>query len=166
MLKSIPKQAATGKAPRARPREAGFTIVEVAVASAIMALALCSCFSLMQMSFKSLDTARTSTLAAQVMQSEIERLRLLNWSDLNSMITTNPAPVNVATVYANDSNIASRFTATRLIKPTAGRESTMLDIQIFITWRGLDGATYNRSFKTKYSKNGLYDYFYTARRAS
>lgn len=162
MVKSPPKQAATAKALRARARQAGFTIVEVAIAGTILVFALCSCFGVMSMSFKMLDNARTSTLAAQVMQSEIERLRLLNWSDLNSIVSSTPATVNVTTVFSSDSQMAKRFSATRVITPTVGRETTMMDIQVFVTWRGLNGKDYTRSFKTKYSKNGLNDYFYTA----
>jgi len=166
MLERLPKQNATAKTPRTKPRNAGFTIVEVAIASTILVVALCSCFGVLQMSFKLLDNARTSTLAAQIMQSEIERLRLLNWSDLSSLSTTTPTPINVSAVYSGDSNMAKRFAATRHITPTAGRETTMMDIQISVTWTGTNGATYVRSFKTKYSKNGLYDYFYTARPAA
>lgn len=166
MLKRRPNPNATAKTSRTRPGTAGFTIVEVAIASAILVFALCSCFGVMQMSFKSLDTARTSTLAAQVMQSEIERLRLLNWSDLSSLVSSEPTTIDVANVYSGDSAMAKRFTATRHIRPTPGRETSMLDIQVSVTWRSLNGVSLTRSFKTKYSKNGLYDYFYTARPAS
>ena len=65
-----------------RPRDTrGFTIIELALASFIMAFGIAASIIALQVGFRALDVARDSTLASQIMQSEIERLRLMAWSN-------------------------------------------------------------------------------------
>jgi Tfp pilus assembly protein PilV len=140
----------------------GFTLVEVGVAGTVLVMGLCSALFSLQHGFQALDTARNSTLAAQIMQSEIERLRLLGWTEItNPAIIPANGTIDLNQVYSNNSVIAGHFTATRIVTPSVGREDTMLDISITVTWKSYNGVTHNRSFKTRYSKNGLYDYYYT-----
>jgi hypothetical protein len=94
------------------------------------------------------------------MQSEIERLRLMNWTDL-SALTGADQTVNVANAFSANNQMASRFTASRTITTSNGR-ADMLEITITVRWSGANGMQHTRSFMTRYSKNGLYDYFYTA----
>jgi len=125
-------------------------------------MGLCSALFSLQHGFQALDTARSSTLAAQIMQSEIERLRLLAWDDItNPTIIPASGPINLSQVYSTNPTIASHFTATRTVTPSLGREGTMLDIQVTVSWKSYNGVDHSRSFKTRYSKDGLYDYYYT-----
>src|SRR5690606_18120706 len=63
-----------------RPRERGFTIVEVMLATFVMSFGIATSIIALQTGFKAIDVARDQTLASQIMQSEIERLRLWPWS--------------------------------------------------------------------------------------
>src|SRR5664279_1009776 len=80
-------------------RTSGFTIVEVAMATAVLAIALAGMVQAMGVGSEMLDTARKQTIASQVIQSEIERLRMLTWTtgslppDLN--VTVQPATISV-----------------------------------------------------------------------
>jgi hypothetical protein len=125
------------------------------------------------MGFRSIDVARDSTLAAQIMQSEIERLRLWPWSK----ITAPPSPavepvdsiielpatetVSLTSMFATNAQLAAKFTVVRKVEVDTARPADVRNITITVTWKSYDGRTHSREFKTMYAKNGLYDYYYT-----
>lgn len=155
--------------PGQRRASAGFTIVEVAVAAFVLVFSLTSTIVALQTGYKSLDVSRGVTLASQIAQSEIERIRLLNWSGAGG-ISELPAEasVDVGSIFTQDPAVASRFTVTRQVSAIPGDTRTNADqlkqITITVTWKTIDGMTHSRVFKTLYSKNGLYDYFHTIAR--
>ena len=65
-------------------RQAGFTLIEVCLATFVMIFGIATSLIVMQTGFKALDVARDSTLASQIMQSEIERIRLLPWNNTST----------------------------------------------------------------------------------
>lgn len=142
----------------ARPRRRAFTIVEVMIAGTVMALAITTAITTMQSAFLALDSARNTTLASQILQGEIEKLRLLSWEALGKLQPTGPEPtkVEIDPVITRRPNIGNRFALTRDIDPIG---TSMMEITMTITWRGYDGRTHERFYKTYYAKEGLYDYF-------
>lgn len=143
-----------------RARDGGFTIVEVAMATFVMIFGISTSLITMQRGFQSIDTARNITLAAQIMQSEMERIRLLNWAalpaddndvDLSSFFTSNPA-------------LADKFTLARAVTDVEDKEGEMKTITLTVTWTGITGSPHSRRFVTRYTKDGLYDYYYTLAR--
>jgi Tfp pilus assembly protein PilV len=149
---------------RVRSR-AGFTIIEVALATFVMAMGIASSIIAMQMGFKALNVARDSTLASQIMQSEIERIRLMPWANASAAvdsITELPATENVSltTMFTSNAQIASKFTVTRSVT-VDGTRADVRYITLSVSWNSYDGRTHTRSFTTMYCKNGLYDYYYT-----
>ncbi len=160
--------------PRSRPRlrsAAGFTIVEVAMASFVMALGIATSIIAMQTGFRNLDLARGTTLASQIIQSEMERLRLMPWNNTNTTAVDSicelPASdaVSLADMFdasaKTTANIASNYTVTRTVENDSTRPSDVKYITVTVTWKTYDGRSHTRSTKTMYSKNGLYDYYYT-----
>ncbi len=140
----------------------------------IMVLGIVTAITALQYGMRSVDTARNMTLAAQIMQSEVEILRLQNWTqisalpastsvDPSTMITTGTATTLDATLTA----IAARFTCTRQVSNVSGKTDlaglpNMKLITLTVGWIGLDGRTHSLAFQTRYAKNGLSDYFYVA----
>jgi Tfp pilus assembly protein PilV len=153
----------------------GFTIVEVMMAAFVMALAIATSLTALQFGLRATDTARNMTLAGQIMQSEIEILRLQNWSQIVALQTaqespTTPARIDPATTISTGSStsldttltrIANRFTCTRLVSDITGRDD-IKKITLNVAWNGVDGRAHSLSFQTRYAKNGLADYFYVA----
>jgi Tfp pilus assembly protein PilV len=153
----------------------GFTIAEVMIASFVMVLGISSALLTLRSGLQAVDTARNTTLAAQIMQSEIEVLRLQNWSrvvllqddqaspttpkavDPSASITTGTSTTLDATL----TTIATRFACTRLITDISGR-SNIKKILLTVTWTGVDGRPHELRYETRYAKNGLSDYFYTS----
>jgi Tfp pilus assembly protein PilV len=152
---------------RRRPdrRKAGFTIIEVALATFVMAIGIATSIIALQMGFKSLNVARDTTLAAQIMQSEIERLRMMPWSNPTVAIDSiselpGSEAVSLASMFTTNPQLAARFAVTRTVTDDGGRPGVRY-ITLSVTWNSYDGRSHVRSFTTMYCKNGLYDYYYT-----
>lgn len=153
--------------PRLQSR-AGFTILEVGMASFVLAMAIATAVTVIQHGLRAVDTARNLTLAGQIMQSEMEILRLQNWTQICALPAT--ATVDPTTTITSGSataldttltTIASRFTCTRTVADISGRANIKL-ITLQVRWSGVDGRPHTVSYQTRYAKDGLSDYFYVA----
>ncbi len=129
-----------------------FTIVEVMVAAAVLALGITGAITVSQRGLQAVDTARNLTAASQVMQSEMERLRLMSWAQLQALQDsgTTDVPVEVP---------RGRYTCTRRILDL---KADMKEITLTASWQGYDGRPHTARLITRYGKTGLNDYFYTA----
>ncbi len=145
--------------PSLRPRPTGspgFTIVEVMIASIVLVLAITTAITTLQRGLQAVDTARNYTFASQVMQSELERLRLKSWDQLSALQGGRDNTVAVPPVRGTAS---STFTCTRSIRDL---KTDMKEITLDATWHGYDGRPHTLHFITRYGRSGLYDYFYTS----
>ena len=165
------RSAGTGKASRP---DSGFTIIEVAMATFVMAFGISTSIIALQMGFKAINVARDETLASQIMQSEIERLRLWPWSKTTptgvvDSIAELPATetVPLATTFVSNAAITSRFSVTRTVSnDPSDTTRNVRYITVAVTWKSYDGRTHSRNFTTLYAKDGLYDYYYTLAKSS
>jgi Tfp pilus assembly protein PilV len=130
----------------------GFTLVEVMVASTVLIFGIVSAITVSQRGLQALDTARNLTAASSLMQNEMERVRLLNWAQLEALQSSGDTTVAHAD--------SARFACTREI---ADVKTGMKEIRLVTTWRGYDGRPHTARLITRYGKNGLNDYFYTIR---
>ena len=152
--------------PGARSRHrAAFTILEVMMAAIVMAFAITTAITTLQRGFLALDTARNTTVAGQIMQSELERMRLKDWDTVNAYapgpttltLVTNSSALNNTSAFVPSAALAQRFTLSR----TASVVHTDLKkITFAITWRSSDGRTLTRAYPAYYGRHGLYDFFY------
>lgn len=136
-------------APRLRR---GFTILEVMVAATLLALGIAGVVTVSQQGLQSLDTARNLTAASQVMQSELERIRLMSWAQLQNLQDSGQSGVTIE-------GGQGRYTCTREIRDV---KTNMKEITLLAAWKGLDGRPHTARLITRYGKTGLNDYFYTA----
>lgn len=90
------------------------------------------------------------------MQSELERIRLKTWDQVQALQDSGSAPV---TVPGTGGAPAAAFECRRTIRDL---KVDMKEITLESTWRGYDGRPHTARFVTRYSKSGLYDYFYTS----
>ncbi|MCE2861352.1 MAG: hypothetical protein RIR76_3188 [Verrucomicrobiota bacterium] len=142
----------------------GFTILEVTMATFVLALGIATSIIAIQSGLKFIDVARDTTLASQILQSEIERIRMMSWSSVSALPST--ASVNLSDMFSSSATLARRFTVTRTVESDSARPADVRLITLSVTWRAVDGRTQTRSFQAKYIRNGLYDYFYTIARSS
>jgi prepilin-type N-terminal cleavage/methylation domain-containing protein len=143
--------------PRSRDRRppAGFTLVEVMIAAIVLVLGITTAITTLQRGFQALDTARQTTYASQVMQSELERLRLKSWAQLQAVQESGETAVTVAAL----TGTTGSFRCTRTIRDL---KTDMKEITLVAVWNGYDGRPHTVSYITRYARSGLYDYFYTA----
>jgi Tfp pilus assembly protein PilV len=137
----------------AQPRARAFTIVEVMVASTVLIFGIVTAITTSQRGLQALDTARNLTAASQVMQSEMERIRLLNWSQLEALQQSGDTAVKTDATTG-----LARLTCTRAIDTM---KTDMKQITLTAVWRGYDGREHTARLITRYGKSGLNDYFYT-----
>lgn len=130
------------------------------MATFVMLFAISTSLITMQRGFDAIDTARNITLAAQIMQSEMERIRLLNWASLPG----NSGDVDLTDFFVDNPTLDASFTLARTVADVAGKEGEMKTITLAVTWNGINGALHQRSFVTRYTREGLYDYYYTIAR--
>jgi Tfp pilus assembly protein PilV len=142
-----------------RADRGGFTILEVAMATFIMALGIATSIIAMQSGFRHLDLARGSTLASQILQSEMERIRLMSWGGVTALAATET--FDGGTYFSNSADVVGRYSVTRTRTADSGRPSDVMHLNIAVTWKTYDGRPHTRSFNSIYSRNGLYDYYYT-----
>jgi prepilin-type N-terminal cleavage/methylation domain-containing protein len=140
-------------APRIAPRPArGFTILEVMVSAAVLALGIVSVVTVSQRGLQALDSARHLSAASQLMQSELERLRLMSWAQLQALQDSGATTVPLE-------GAPGRFTCEREIRDL---KTGMKEITLVAHWKGYDGRPHTARLITRYGKTGLNDYFYTA----
>lgn len=145
--------------PRRLRGSAGFTIVEVAMAAGVLAFVLATSLVALQSGFRTLDVARGTTLASQILQSEMERLRMKSWADIIALPASET--LDGATFFTTNPEVAGKYTITRTVTADASRPGEVVYIGITVQWRSYDQQLHTRTFQSMYAKNGLYDYFYT-----
>lgn len=126
------------------------------IAAAVLLFGIVSALTVLQSGLQAVDSARNYTKAAQLMQNEMERLRLNSWSQIEALQTSGDARVEV------DARLQSHgtpFTCTRTIRDL---KADMKEITLESNWRNYDGRPQNAKLVTRYGKSGLYDYFYTS----
>ena len=135
----------------------GVTIAEVAMAAMFMALVLSTSITTLQRAFISLQNARDLNIASQVLQSEMEKMRLADWSTVDTLATS-ATVVPLDATFTTNAFVGNRFTLTRTVAdPKTGTRV----ITLRVNWTGADKRPLSRDLSLRYSRNGLYDYFYS-----
>lgn len=142
------------RAPRRLDR--GFTLIEVALAAAIMALGIATSITVLQRGFAMLDNARNITTVAQIMATQMEQVRMLDWATVSGY-AAGPTAVTLDTIYSSSPTIGSRFAMTRT---TSVPVTDIVQISFTVTWTAYDGRTLSRTMTTHYARYGIHDYIY------
>jgi Tfp pilus assembly protein PilV len=148
-------------APERSYRKRAFTILEVMLASIVMAMAITTSITTLQRGFLSIDTARNFVIAGQIMQSEIEKMRVSPWfstatvTGLTDYTDASPA-ITIDPVFTSNAYINNRFTLSRHM---ADPKADLRQITLTVTWNNYDGRQMQRTYTTYYAKFGLYDFF-------
>lgn len=130
------------------------TLIEVMAGAMVLVLIFISTFTVIQRGFEMIDISRNTGLAGQILQSEIEDIRLKNWSNLPADGTS-----TIALPPAFDT-VAGRFNATRTV---ASVNAEMKRVTVQVTWTAYTGRSHTRRYETYYTKGGLNDYFVSNR---
>jgi Tfp pilus assembly protein PilV len=135
----------------------GVTIVEVAMAAMVMALVLTTSITTLQRAFINLQNARDLNIASQMLQSEMEKMRLADWPTVSAFPTASTS-VTLDTAFTSNPFVGNRYRLSRTV--TDPKTDTRI-ITLRVDWQGADNRPLYRNLSMRYSRNGLYDYFYS-----
>ena len=148
---------------RQTPVVAGFTLVEVMVAAAVMIGALVGMIQVVVSGAEMLDVARKQTIAMQIIHGQIDNIRLSSWSTISGYPSSRTVNVDDADQSTNISRgfvfgpnlptLSKGFQCTRTISTV---RTDLKQITFTVTWTGNTGRSYQRSGSTYYGNNGLY----------
>jgi hypothetical protein len=124
-----------------------------------MVMGIATSIIAIQSGFRHLDLARGTTLASQIIQSEMERIRMMNWTAVAALPATQT--FDGGTFFSSSAAVVGRFTVTRTRVPDTTRPTEVMNISVSVQWNTYDGRPHTRSFNSIYAKSGLYDYYYT-----
>lgn len=138
-----------------------FTLVEVMFAALVMIMAITGSITTLQRGFNAIDSSRNYVIAAQIMQSEIERIRVCPWTSTATVTgiadyTDSSPAVAIDAAFTANPYVGSRFTLTRTVTDIA---TNLRQFTVTVSWRNYDGRPLSCSMTTYYARYGLYDFF-------
>lgn len=139
-----------------RKFKAGFTIVEVAMAATVMTIVFGSALSVLARGFNVMDSSRAVSYSSQIMQSELEKMRLTGWTDVNAYPKDEWRQVTLDSNFFSAGDIGSRMTLERKAHDV---HTGMIEITLRMSWTTMDGRAVSQSYITYYGQKGLYDLF-------
>jgi prepilin-type N-terminal cleavage/methylation domain-containing protein len=143
-------------------QQRGLTLIEVMLAAAVLAVALVGMIQVVVSGSEMLDVSRKQTIAMQIIHGQIEQVRLLNWTQIGALGSTDTVSVEAGDntssgkMFIFGSNlpaIAKGFMCTRTV---ADVRTDLKQVTITVTWTGNTGRSYSRSGSTYVAKDGLY----------
>ncbi len=138
-----------------RRSRSGVTLIEVLIAIVVIGVVVGSTITALRSGFSMIQLARDNTMASQIMQSEMENLRLMNWVQLGQLPEEGEFEVDTLL----DANIAARYERVRRV--TEVREG-MREVELVVEWQTVSGSRHTRTYRTLFSQEGLNDYYYRA----
>ena len=85
----------------------GFTIMEVALAATVLAFTLMGMIGVVESGAKMLDLSRKQTIAAQILHSEIDQLRLQSWTTITGYTVSNSDSSPFTPGYASSTTLTT-----------------------------------------------------------
>jgi Tfp pilus assembly protein PilV len=136
-----------------RSKRTGFTILEVAIASTILVVSIIGVLLIASQSVLTLQTTREFSRANQILQQKMEDIRLLAFSDIQSLPSTFYDPSDTKHIYPG--------TITKQTYRTDGSGSVAaLEVTLSVTWKGRNGVARGQTLSTVFANGGLNEYIF------
>ncbi|MBK1879939.1 PulJ/GspJ family protein [Pelagicoccus mobilis] len=153
---------------RSRPRSkrAGFTLVEMMVAMVVTGMVLTAAFGTINLSVKTMEKARDYARVAQILQSEMEDLRTLSYSNIEAMQTTAKVEwegkfydgwTSIDLTSEFNEAFGNRYSAWVRV---SDRSSNQKLVRVWVSWQRRDGSWQAKRTAAVFTENGLHDYYY------
>ena len=145
-------------------RHAGFTLVEVMMAATILVVGFMGMIQAVTVSSGMMDHARRQTLAAQILNHEIEKLRFSSWATISALPTTSTVVSIDSQFTAATAASGATYSLSRTLTST-NPATNLREVNFTVTWvvttsrRKTDGSlltfTYTRVNSAYFGKYGL-----------
>ncbi len=132
------------------------------VAATVMAFAITTSITTMQSAFMAIDGSRNLTLAGQIMVTEMERTRMLGWTETSPTVGVGDFALNSSgqlDLPTGYSDYATRFRLFREVIADPDNANIRI-IKFTVRWTGYDGRSLSRSYTMHYARYGLHDYLF------
>jgi prepilin-type N-terminal cleavage/methylation domain-containing protein len=149
----------------------GFTLVEVLVAVFILAAVFVGFYVNLKQGFAAVEASRENLRATQILEQQMETIRLYTWSQINS---NGFVPTSFTSAFTPDTNglSTSHYSTNALVYTGAVTISTNVSmtesyasnfvlVTVALTWRSdVVNVTNSRQMSTLVSQYGLHNYYY------
>jgi uncharacterized protein (TIGR02598 family) len=138
-------------------KRSGFTLIEVALGVTILAVGFMGMIEGMVIGYEMLETAHKQTIAAQIMQGEVEYLRMQPWSTIQGLNSTSAAYLSTYTEFASTSLATVAGTSLTFARQVASSDPhpNLRQITMTVTWTSFTGTSHSRSCNAYIGKYGL-----------
>jgi Tfp pilus assembly protein PilV len=135
--------------PRQAPQNglAGFTLMEVMLSSAVMALALVSTIAVISHTSTYVADLRLRARSSQILQQRVEELRAMNWTQVTNCPTTFSNPADSNRTFRGVVNISSY--------QTFGSTTTVVRATVMVTWTNRHDRLVTNELTTLISNGGI-----------
>jgi len=138
---------------------AGYSLLEVLVASTLMVLIFACVMRSMRLGNNSVETAQITTLATQYLQDEAERVRALNWNGILNLEENGVFFPGERDHFSESPIARERVSITRRVSDVPDFPD-MKQIELEANWISHRGLPSKRTLILRYAKDGIFDYYY------
>ena len=134
----------------------GYSLVELMLGVMILGMVIATAFGAMQLGLGMVENSRYNTMATQVLQSEVERLRSMDYATFSALSSSS----SFTPQGHFDTAQLDGYTFSRLIEDVKTNQKLLtLDVK----WLDNRGMQHNRRFLTYVTKEGLNDIYNESR---
>jgi len=134
--------------------QSGFTLVEVMVGMFLLAVVFTSAFGSYFLGMRIVEDAREELRASQIIQSELEAMRTMNWADMEELAALGTSQFSPQGTFIQ--NFANDYISYRYVSNDADKKRVV----IWVWWKNSRGTYTFQIFNTVFTKNGINDYYY------
>lgn len=135
----------------------GFTLVELIISISLIGLVMAGLFSLHGQSIRMIEDSRHLTRVSQILQSEMENMRTMNWNDIQALpFYEKFDPSSKFTEAFSDRYTCYRYMITK------GENNEQRETLLIALWKNSRGTWKIQVYRTVFSKEGINDYYYRA----
>ena len=155
----LPDAGCGGTGRKIRARVAGSSLVEVMMGVLVLGLVFGTAFSTIGQGFILVENGRDNTRVSQILQAEMENLRVLTWTGIEAI--ANNSTWTPSTEFG--AAAVARYTCQRKVTTTQTATSgaaTQKAIILRVTWTDSQGISRSRKYMTKFTKGGINAFYY------
>ena len=121
--------------------------MEVMISSVILTLAILSSIGVLSQCATYIADMRLRARSAQILQQQIENMRLLSWTSLQSVSSTFSDPTDTNNLYAG--------TISNSTYQSYGTTATVLRVTARVTWANMHNRVMTNSMTSLFSQGGI-----------
>ncbi len=142
------KKAMNISNPKTRKKEAGFTLVEVALSATVMLFVIAGMLSAVTSGAQMLDSSNRMVTASNLITHHVNELRLDGWDTVSRL----PSGARTIAHPTRFSSVADGMTVSRTV---IEEQPDLYRVTFSVSWSGMTGRAYTESEDALFAKNGL-----------